>query len=404
MMRAQSRKGRPILTRLRRQDGAGLILMIGVAAALAIMAATLVVVIANAQHNTYSVRMKTKSASVAEAALNVGMANLSGNWPLTLSAGNQIAWTATTPLPGAATATSFRTMFTSAEFPNPPSGAAAFSSVTYVDNQTTAVYNYDQNTDDEMYVIAQAGVGPAATRFRALVQLGYFSVPLPHGVALFTGANLLSNGGGNNPKIVMDPSSPPPAGTQASIRVVGTIDDTTVADQSKFAELTGAAAGSVDDVFPTKLLNTLTATAKAHGRYFSGANAINDALNSSAVPGWSSGGVSGLTVVQPTTAGTLSIKDEINTLDNPGILILLGGSNFDFGGGGDFWGVMYTEGTVDKGHGSFIIHGMLVAVSTVDMRGTVNISYNDDVISKLSSTYASSVRVVPNTWRELQPQ
>jgi hypothetical protein len=234
---------------------------------------------------------------------------------------------------------------------------------------------------------------------------------LPHGIALFSGANLLSNGGGNNPKIVMDPSSPPPTGTQASIRVAGdpvgnpnTIDDPTVADQSKFAELTGTAAGGANDVFPDSLVAQLKATAIAHGRYFGGANAISNALSSPAVPGWSDGGLSGVTVVEPSTPGTLSMMGTINSVDRPGVILLLGGSNFDFGGGGDFYGVMYTQGTVDKGHGSFIIHGMLVATSTVDMRGTVNISYNDSVISKLSLTFPSSVRVVPNTWREIKPQ
>jgi len=404
------------MNRLHDERGAGIILIIGVIAALAIMGTTLVVLIGNTQHNTYRDRMNVKSSSVAEAALDVGMANLSGNWPTSAAAGTALSWTASTPLPGATNATAFRGMFSPTEFPNPEAGVGVFSLVSYEDNPPSGTpLNYDASgplsvPDEQMYVTAQAGVGPTATRIKVLVEVHYIEFGLPRGIALFSGGNLLSNGGGNNPKIVIDPSSPPPPGTQATIRIVGnpvgnpnTIDDPSVADQSKYAELTGTAAGSAEDIFPTVLINSLKETAQAHGRYFSGANAISLAENSLAVPGWSEGGLTGLTVIEPSATTTLTIKGDYNSVAKPGVLLLLGGSNLDFGGGGNYYGALYTQGTVDKGHGNFIIHGMLVATSTVDMRGTVNISYNDACIANLDSRFPSNVRIVPNTWRELQP-
>ena len=141
--------------------------------------------------------------------------------------------------------------------------------------------------------------------------------------------------------------------------------------------------------------------AYAHGRYFT---SIAAAENSPADPIWSpGGGLTGLTVIEPPTFTTLTVKDDYNSEAAPGILLLLGGSNLDFGGGGNYWGVMYTDGTVDKGHGNFIVHGMLVAASTVDMRGTVNVNYNDNCIARLSTRWPLSIRLVPDTWRELPP-
>jgi hypothetical protein len=384
------------MKRLRDQAGSSLITLVGVIAALAIMGATLVVLTGNVQSNTYNDRMKAKANSVTEAALDVGMYELSAKWPTALNGG---------PSWGTTQQTAFRNQFGTTEFPNPKSGS--FSAVTYFDNAPyTSPYsassppNYDMNKDSRMWLTAQSGVGPTASRIQVLVEITYFDAAFPQGVALFTGANLLSNGGGNNPKIVIE--VPPPSGG-VSINVVGTIDDPSVADQSKISELTGAAAGTIDQVMPPSLIQGLTDTAKAHGRYFSGANAISNAENSVANGSWSDGGLTGLTVIEPTTPGTLSLKDDYNSEAKPGVILLLGGSNLDFGGGGNYWGVLYTQGTVDKGHGNFIIHGMLACVSTADMRGTVNILYNYNAISNLSTRFTSNVRIVQNTWRELKP-
>ena len=54
--------------------------------------------------------------------------------------------------------------------------------------------------------------------------------------------------------------------------------------------LEGAAAGTVEDVFPAALRDALVQTAKDHGRYFGGANAVANAEASPAKGTWSAGG------------------------------------------------------------------------------------------------------------------
>jgi hypothetical protein len=257
-----------------------------------------------------------------------------------------------------------------------------------------------------MYLVSQAQVGRGAARMQALVEITYFKADFPRGVAVFTGANLISNGGGNNPKITVEVA---PATGTVSCRAAGTIEEGATAknpvyDTSTIIGLEGGSAGTVEEAFPSSILTSLVEAAKDNGRYFDGPTAISDAQNSPAKGSWSDGGLTGLTVIEPATAGTLSLSGTYNSEVEPGVIILLGGSNLDFGGGGDFYGVLYTQGTVEKGHGSFTVHGMLVSDSTLDMRGTVNVEYNDNCLANLSKRFYSNVTMVPNTWRELQPE
>ena len=62
------------------QRGATLILLIGVIAALAILAATLVMVTVNAQDRTAADRTKTKAFNAAEAALDKSMYSIGMTW------------------------------------------------------------------------------------------------------------------------------------------------------------------------------------------------------------------------------------------------------------------------------------------------------------------------------------
>jgi hypothetical protein len=389
----------------RDQRGSSLVMLIGIVAALAIMATTLVVLTSNVHHNTYVDRMEVKADAVTEAALDVGMADLSATWPVASGTGPTLD------------ATAFRSMFTADQFPG-PQGGGSFAQYTYFDNPwPDGTYHspysaanpptYDMNQDSQMYITAQAGVGPGKARIQSLVRVTYFQADFPRGVAVFTGADLLSNGGGNNPKIHVEVA--PPTGT-VSARAAGDIEEdgtgkkAAVFDQATMIGLEGAAAGTVEDVFPAALRDALVQTAKDHGRYFSGANAVANAAASPPKGTWSAGGLTGLTVIEPSSYTTLSLKGTYNSEQTPGIIILLGGSNLDFGGGGDYYGVLYTQGTVEKGHGSFIVHGMLVCDSTLDMRGTVDIKYNDNCIANLAKRFHSNVMMVPNTWRELKPQ
>ena len=57
------------------------------------------------------------------------------------------------------------------------------------------------NGDGIMWMVAQAGVGKRATRVISEVERSWFTMSLPRGIPLWAGGDLMSNGGGNNPKI-----------------------------------------------------------------------------------------------------------------------------------------------------------------------------------------------------------
>ena len=115
--------------------------------------------------------------------------------------------------------------------------------------------------------------------------------------------------------------------------------------------------------------------------------------------------MSGLCVINVPAGTFVTLKGDYNSLASPGILVVLSSStsNVDFGGTGDFYGVVYTSGNVDKGHGVYAVHGMLVAAGGDDMRGTVDLYYNDGCIAKLLQRFSMNIKLVPNTWRELKP-
>lgn len=388
------------MRRLAHQQGSGLILIIGVVAALAILGATLVVFTNNYQHNTYQDRIRAKTFNVAEAAIDAGMGALSAKWPTAAGAGPDVS---------TAALAAFRSQFTPEENPDPV--VSAFVNIEYYDNLTpidkTITWDKGSSTDpnapdDRMWLVAQVGMGTKAARIQTLVERTYFESGIPRGVALYTGGNLLSNGGGNNPKIHIE--VPPPVGTQTCVKVVGTIDDPTVSG-ADIVQLTGATAGTVEDVFPAALRAGLTALAKTHGRYFT---SVSAAENSPPNGTWSpAGGFSGLCVIEVPNGTSCRLQSVYNSEAEPGILMLLNKNAdcvLDFGSGSDYWGVLYTDGWVDKGHGSYEVHGMVVSASTVDIRGTCDVSYNDNVISRLSARWSLNVHLVPNTWRELRPE
>lgn len=380
------------------ERGSGIVLLVSIVATMAILAASLVWITGNMQQNSADDRTRVKAFGVTEAALDSGMAALSAQWPAASGIGPNL---------GTAAKATFRSEFSASEYPSPSGSGTQFVTWQYYDNQDPIDPNitwdkgspeYPDLPDNRVWLVAQATVGKKSARIQTLVERSFLETGLPRGVALYAGGNLLSNGGGNNPKIIIEVS--PPANIQTTVRVGGYIDDLSVS-ASNIVDIEGSAAGSVDSVFPRSLREGLKAIALTNGRYFT---SVAAATSSPVDADWSpQGGLSGLTVVQ--TTQTVSLRAGVlNSEAAPGFLLVLGGGNIDFGGSGHYWGSMFTDGTVDKGHGDYTVHGMLVAASTVDMRGTVNVHYNDTVIAKLQSRWSLNVRLVPNTWRELQPE
>ncbi len=380
--RSWARRGRG------RERGAGLIVIIAVVAALAVSATTLVAFTGNIQHNTSDTQMHVKSFTVTEAGLDVGMAQLSTQWPVS-----------STSIPTFATA-AFRSRFSTSQVPNPPSGA--FIAVDWYDDADPAntAVRWDQNGNGRLWMVAQANVGTRSTRVLSLVERTWFTMNLPRGIPLWAAGDLLSNGGGNNPKIRVE--VPPPAGTTTTIQVGGTIEESSVS-QAGIAQLTGSQISSLDQVFPQSLVDSLKALAQANGRYFT---SLSAAESSPANAVWSpSGGISGLTVIEPAAPTNMKVTGNgtYNSEAQPGIFMILGGSSFEWGGNADFYGVMYSEGPMSTSHGTADIHGMVVTNNDEEMKGTPWILYNDNCIANLSQRFPSLVRRVQNTWREVQP-
>lgn len=369
------------------ERGAGLVLIIGVVAALAISAATLVVFLANVQHNTADTRQHVKSFTVCEAGLDAGMALLSNQWPAS-----------STGIP-TFDATTFRGRFPTNQFPDPSSGQ--FISVTWYDDPSDTSVNWDADDDGKLWMVSQSNVGSRATRVISQVERSYFKMALPRGIPLWAGGDLYSNGGGNNPKVKVE--VPPPIGITTTVHVGGTIEETDVT-AGGIAQLTGPAITPLDQVFPQTLVDSLTTTAQSNGRYFT-TLAAAEASPVNAV--WSpTGGLSGLTVIKPPSVIELKVQGNttLNSEESPGILIVLGGSTLSWGGTAQYYGVMYCEGPMNTSHGTGDIHGMVIANTDEDMRGTPNILYNDKCIANLDERFPSMARRVRNTWREVAPK
>ena len=96
------------------QRGAGLVLIIGVVAALAVSAATLVALTANVQHNSADTQQSIQVlALLREAGLDAGMVMLSSSWPNT-----------STSIP-TFNATAFRSRFSPSDSRTPRPGSSS---------------------------------------------------------------------------------------------------------------------------------------------------------------------------------------------------------------------------------------------------------------------------------------
>jgi type II secretory pathway pseudopilin PulG len=393
-------------TSVRRQRGSALILFLGVAAALSVLSLAVVVLVTNTQANTARERSRTKAFNVAEAALDVAMLELTRNWP-----------TVTSPTPF--DYTGFESNFPAEEFSRPTIPGASFVSVDYVDDLTSGS-DRDFPSNGILYVDAQAVIGTRAARVRAKVQAVYYDLNLLHGIAVWTGGQLLSTGGGGNPDIVVEVF--PPGSTTVSVASVGGVAEDDV--RALFMPLLeGEDAPTREEVLSTATIEGLVELAKESGRYFGTDNgyATAEAAWAAADPRKDGSGYEGLVVIDAPVAdatkalqlGPRSAQQSYNTEARPGILMIMDRPILDnpsphpaglqFNGSPDYYGVIYCQGPVSTGNGTPIIHGMLITESDFNLIGTADIRYNDRCMSQLSNQWLTNTRLVPNGWRELQP-
>jgi hypothetical protein len=393
---------------LHRQEGLGLISLLGLVAALALASSALVVLISNSAAGTYHDTSRAKAFNAAEGALNTGMATLQAGWPTTQAA------SPTFP------ASTFRSQYPASEFPNPASGD--FTTVSFFDNTNAATGTtgtlspatsptYDKGgpagastPDNLMFVRATARVGNGVATVQGLVQRTLWNPQLPRGVAAYAQGTITSNsqGGGTMPKVAVEVAPPTGqvaayAGTGYSPAAIMESGIVTVANTSPYWQ-------TPDQIMPPAIIAGIKQMAIASGRYFSGASAVTDALNSAKTT-MGGPGLNGLTYIEPATGTSGSVALPENSLANPALLFLMGGNNWGFNNAGnmDAYGIFYTQGNYDFARGTVTCHGSIFCMGDVGFKGTPQTLYNDNVWINLTQEWTLNVRLVPNTWRELSP-
>jgi hypothetical protein len=359
------------------QQGSSLILIIGVVAALSVLAGALVILTVNVLNNTARHTSQARAFNVAEAALDAGQAAAWVSWPSV----------DTTPtLPG-----DF-----GAKFP------ASDVTVTYYDDDgsgdpSPAIdpdAHGDLNGNSLMWIVAEADAGDRRAKVMALVEKITYTVTLKEGVALYTDSDGVFKGTGNQPVMGVDPPA-----TSAVAYVRGTIDQNGQSDISNIT-MNPDTTTTMSTVFPDEILAALIEKAQGDGKYFTSSVGIPSTIwaTDPRVVVVANGNVDLKDI--PDTDTDANGADSIWSADHPGILIVLNGNVDCSGQKKTMYGIVYILGGVLL-TGNAEIHGMVVAKGVVDLRGTRAVNYNQEVISNLNKPVIQSVRIRPGTWREL---
>ena len=393
-------------------QGSTLVLLIGIIAALAILAASLVVLTTNVMHNTARDRSRTKAFNVTEAAIDNGLYAIGKNWP-------------TADAPVAPLTTSSFTNFSPTEYPdlavkavfydNSDTGGPAGNTTK---DQRINKYdaNYDANGDGYMYVEAQANVGDTSARIRALAQRSILNLELPRGVAFYSTGALSLNGGG----VAIGVEIPPPnTGGTASVYVSGGIstDGGTSLSDAVEPAITGDDVPALNQLWPDALKDALRLTAMDQGRYFDDALAAAKGYSSAQAMAQAQTGMEGLVYIKSSATVKFAGNDVYNgdngaTIDPstglakypepPGVL-MVDAPGLELNGTLHYFGMVYCSSLITF-VGNPHIHGMMMAEGvslTSKLGGSEALLYNDSVWMKLNNMVTIGAKLVQNHWQEL---
>ena len=309
---------------------------------------------------------------VADAALDQICQSLTAAWPSTPAA--------SVTLDGAA----IRALFDPLFFPDPATGLEPFASARVCDNLVPLDYSvaWDSNGDHRLVVEYRGASRNEVCGMRVEVVGMYMAIRGPaRGVVLFSGGDLFSKGGGKNPKIHLEV---PPAESPATVRVVGAIEDPNVAGPD-IDQVTGLAAGTIDDCISPDYVAAMKAQARATGRFFtSEASAEASPVDAEWAP---QGGLSGLCVIELPAGQSVSmdLATTLNSGAEPGQFYLLcsgaGSVDLSIGGNGDYYGFVYVSGQISETAGTGAVHGAWFATGSVDMGKALDLTYNDDCVA-----------------------
>ena len=387
------------------QRGFALVMVIAVVSILAVLATTLVAVTVNAMHGTARDREQTQAFNLAEAALNKAMNVLATQWPSTSGSLPQVDPTA------------FWTQFASSspisgQFAAPAAGGRV--SVQFYDNGTPPIdksVNWDKNGDRLMWVEAQGNVGQRSARIRAEVYLPPATLGLFASQAIWTPGTAYISGS---------------SAVSASVLATGTTLATIFCSNPTTAVQNGSgtssqinvdtSAGKTGGLSPD-VLGYLKDLAQSSGSYYTDTKWIGQDTD---LEGVIYIDAPGQTVAMPSELKTNHTGDGVNTVDptNPGkidqpSLLIVNAAQLNWQSSATFYGLVYCSGTMNF-QGGPQINGMVVSDSTspsekngeqaVSISGDYALTYNDTVRQNLNTAFPLNIKIVGNTWQEIQPQ
>ena len=449
------------------ETGGALILVIGVVAALAILAATLVMVTANVQGGTAADRTETKAFNVAEAGLDSAVFTLGTSWP-----GSEAS-----PSLGIDTV-AFRDDFSDAEYPSPDQGE--FITVDVYDDLSPLdpSVHWDSNNDGIMWIESQSGVGGESARIRTQVEMQTIGITtLAPGVAVYSGGDgrIAGSGDISSP---LDAETGQPTGAvyiNGSLSQVGSGDLSTV---QLFVGDEGDEIPPLEMFMPDSVVQSLITASQVAQSTAAPANTFSGTWHPAAGTYTSPVVVNGdlkITGSGSYTFGSVYVTGnvDISTSGDVSFAALYVGGDLNFSGSSDLaWGPVYVDGDIDLsgsehlnvtlivGNGDINVTGSgdiggdavggdaspttiisvgegtevdwagsgnlfglvcnmggdLTFSGSGDIYGSVisaganwrdvgsgNLVYSDDVINSLQRVAATAARIVPGTWQEIQP-
>lgn len=318
-----------------------MILLLGVIAALAILAATLVMVTVNVQGRTAADRTKTKAFDVAEAALDKSMYSMGINWP---ASPGSFTWDANGFKDGGFPTDPAKWNFSPDEYPN-----------------LTSTVTLSAGPDaDHYWIVAQANVGKQKARIRAQVAKQPGVPGTPSGVAVYSGSTVTMSGSSSIAGLTNNGQS------QASL-YAATMVDTTPGNPSISASiyspvlqkerwqtigpLAGATVPPLELFFPQSKVDKLTADSQVAPKTGTLISVTNLAPGNYSGPRYTTGDLN-LTGSGAYTFGTLYVQGNLTVGGNAATTCtaLYVTGNFTFANGGQWvqsFGPTYVAGDVD---------------------------------------------------------
>ena len=401
-----------------REAGSSLILVIGVIAALAVLSATLVVLVGNVRSNTSRDRTQKQAFSLTEAGVNAGMAQLAASWPAGSGSNVTFAQSYIQPYLDSLTAAGYGSRSLTVAFYD--DGGADQSGA--LDQSVSPTVHRDLNGNKQLWVESTGRVGSRSVRVRVRVTQVLQSLGLLDNVAVWTPGQF--NQGSNASSVSYEVLGP--GATQTVVQY-----GTDVSNHGFDSTVTGVTpAASADLMMPAdlvKFFKDLATTKNVGGvaKMYTDVSQIK-ALESGPKDFTPWQGVvyvdSGTTPSQLTSQQSITWSwnenppfeingDGVGAHKQPGVMIVDAKELKIQGNNTQYYGLIYCTGRIEI-TGGMTVHGLVLAAGqglaagtdAVKLNGNQQILYNDNVRTNLSRNYSISVRMMSGTWRELLPQ